>query len=172
MAASIEVEAADTMDLEDNPSLLNTLDTVKQVLDIFIDTGMGDEAVKCFAQYTSFPNLIGAAVTSDLNDAADVLLALDAFIWTVVTIVSDLVKSGLLTKRNVHVDDSVRDTVLLNWLPLLNWLDRNADEALGGMSMEFREAYGRVRQDLLFLFSSSQEVNEIIDEALVARNVL
>lgn len=80
----------------------------------------------------------------------------------VVSILSDLV-SG-----NLHSEESVRDALLLNWLPLLDRLHRNADEALGLHETEYCEEYRQVKEALLSMRPSSQKFKEIIDKVLVA----
>lgn len=123
VAAKAEIEAANTM--EDNRRLLSTLYIIQQGLDMFLVTGMADETVKRLAQYSSFPKLLADAVTNELEDV-DVMIVVDTFTWSVVRIVNDLL-SG-----DVHAEDSGLNALLLNWLPFLDWLHSNADEALRG----------------------------------------
>lgn len=78
VAGNVEAQAADTM--EDNPGLVNTVYTIQQVLD-FLLPEMADEAVKCFAEYSSFPKLIGDAVRSEFYDDDDVMLVVDKITW-------------------------------------------------------------------------------------------
>lgn len=106
ITAKAEVEAADTM--EDNPGLMNTLDIIQQRTGHFRRqvTRMANEAVKCFARYSSFPKLIGDAVTSELDDADD-MLAVDTFTWTVVSVLSDLLSISPSSEELKEIIDKV-----------------------------------------------------------------